>query len=134
MGYSITGPNGKTIYIRLLASNPYLSVRSNWACVSISHTEGYIDQEAYNTHYYNEPQSASLTFEEKTLKVSYDSFCLHKKLISLQLTANIGQADRATATYVLTYVWRITIDGMSWLSFYRFEFGYVAAAASGVGH
>lgn len=88
VGYSITSPNGTTIYIRLLASNPYLSFRSNWACVSISRAEDCINQDTYNTHYSNEPQSASLSFEGKTLN----------------LTANIGQADKATATYVFTYM------------------------------
>ncbi|KAH7386396.1 hypothetical protein BKA64DRAFT_142709 [Cadophora sp. MPI-SDFR-AT-0126] len=88
VGYSITGPGGTTIYIRLLASNPYMSVRGNWACVSLSHAEGSINQDTYNAHYYNEPQSASLSFEGKTLK----------------LTATIGGATKATATYVLSYV------------------------------
>jgi len=88
VGYSITSPSGTTIYIRLLASNPLMSFRSNWACVSISHAEDCINQDTYNTHYYNEPQSASLSFEGKTLK----------------LTATIGGARKATAAYVFTYM------------------------------
>ncbi|KAF2799550.1 hypothetical protein K505DRAFT_370866 [Melanomma pulvis-pyrius CBS 109.77] len=88
VGYSITSPKGTTIHIRLLASNPFMSFRSNWACVSMYHAGGCIDQDAYNNHYYNEPQSASLAFEGKTLN----------------LTSNIGHADRATATFVLTYM------------------------------
>ncbi|KAL7756740.1 hypothetical protein ACKLNR_013733 [Fusarium oxysporum f. sp. zingiberi] len=88
VGYSLTSKNGATIYIRFLASNPYLSVRDNWACVSLSSIDQGINQDTYNYHYYNEPQHASMSFEERTLN----------------LTSNIGHADRATATFVLTYV------------------------------
>ncbi|KAF4499517.1 hypothetical protein FAGAP_4307 [Fusarium agapanthi] len=88
VGYSLTSKNGATVYIRLLASNPYLSVRDNWACVSLSSSDQTINQDAYNHHYYNEPRHASMEFEGRTLN----------------LTSNIGHADQATATYVLTYV------------------------------
>lgn len=70
VGYSLTSKNGATIYIRFLASNPYLSVRDNWACVSLSSIDQGINQDTYNYHYYNEPQHASMSFEERTLNVS----------------------------------------------------------------
>ncbi|KAF5693606.1 hypothetical protein FDENT_1838 [Fusarium denticulatum] len=88
VGYSLTSKNGASVYIRLLASNPYLSVRDNWACVSFASSDYGINQEAYNHHYYNEPRHASMEFEGRTLK----------------LTSNIGHADCATATFVLTYL------------------------------
>ncbi|KAF5572367.1 hypothetical protein FPANT_13136 [Fusarium pseudoanthophilum] len=87
VGYSLSSKNGATVYIRLLASNPYLSVRDNWACVSFASFDQGINQDAYNHHYYNEPRHASIEFEGRTLK----------------LTSNIGHADCATATFVLTY-------------------------------
>ncbi|KAF5987880.1 hypothetical protein FCOIX_772 [Fusarium coicis] len=88
VGYSLISKNGATVYIRLLASNPYLSVRNNWACVSFASFDQGINQDAYNHHYYNEPRHASMEFEGRTLK----------------LTSNIGHADCATATFVLTYL------------------------------
>ena len=94
VGYSITSPSGTTIYIRLLASNPYLSFRSNWACVSISRAEDCINQDTYNTHYYNKSQSASLSFEGKTLNVSYHSFCLHKNWHVCSLLQTLAEQIR----------------------------------------
>lgn len=81
VGYSLTSKNGATVYIRLLASNPYLSVRDNWACVSFSSFDQGIDQAAYNHHYYNEPRHASTPFEDRTLSVSNHQRSLNGRLI-----------------------------------------------------
>ncbi|KAG9495026.1 hypothetical protein J7337_013255 [Fusarium musae] len=81
VGYSFTSKNGATVYIRLLASNPYLSVRDNWACVSFASFDQGINQDAYNHHYYNEPRHASMEFEGRTLKVSIRQRDLDGRLI-----------------------------------------------------
>ena len=70
VGYSITGPSGKSIYLRLLGSNPYMSARSNWAYVDILDSDDSINQDSYNKLYYAETQSTSKLFEGKTVYVS----------------------------------------------------------------
>jgi hypothetical protein len=83
VGYSLTSKNVATVYIRFLASNPYLSVRDNWACVSLSSIDQGINQDTYNYHYYNEPQHASMSFEERTLNVSIGLCSLDGRLMSM---------------------------------------------------
>ena len=68
VGYSITGSSG-TLYLRMLGSNPYMSVRSNWAYVQILTSDDPIDQVHYNALYNAETMSASHSFEGKTLSV-----------------------------------------------------------------
>ena len=69
IGYTVQG-SSSIRYIRLLGSNPYLSVRGNWACVRIRTSDEAIDQDNYNDLYYAGTQSDSCSFEGKTLKVS----------------------------------------------------------------
>ena len=69
VGYKVQG-SSSIGYIRLLGSNPYLSVRGNWACVKITTFDEAIDQDSYNNLYYAGTQSDSCSFEGKTLKVN----------------------------------------------------------------
>ena len=69
-GYSIKGPSGKTVYLRMLGSNPPMSPRRNRAYVSILSSDGPIDQNQYNKLYSAETKSDSALFEGKILSVS----------------------------------------------------------------
>lgn len=69
VGYSVKGPN-QTVYLRLLGSDPYGSVRNNWAYVSIVDNDEAIDQDHYNKLYDAETGTDSHDFEGKKLTVS----------------------------------------------------------------
>ncbi|QPC65916.1 hypothetical protein HYE67_008147 [Fusarium culmorum] len=86
VGYKIVGST--TLYLRFLASNPYMSAKDNYATAAVLTEDKGIDQENYNWLYYEpaDHQHYYKPFEGKTLKVS----------------SQIGQADEATATFTVT--------------------------------
>ncbi|KEZ43359.1 hypothetical protein SAPIO_CDS4819 [Scedosporium apiospermum] len=53
VGYKISTSSG-SLWLRFLGSNPYLSVRSNWAYVDIFTWDKSIDQDSYNDLYNKE--------------------------------------------------------------------------------
>ena len=67
IGYSITS-NGKTVYLRLAATDPYASIRNNRTMVALYDSNKGIDQGNYNA-IYNWGNSAQIAFDGKQLKV-----------------------------------------------------------------
>lgn len=70
VGYKIT-IGEKSIYLRLLASNPYLSAKDNYATAAVLLQDSPIDQANYNWLYY-EPIGhghASKPWQDGNLKV-----------------------------------------------------------------
>ncbi|PTD11253.1 hypothetical protein FCULG_00002824 [Fusarium culmorum] len=88
VGYKIVGST--TLYLRFLASNPYMSAKDNYATAAVLTEDKGIDQENYNWLYYEpaDHQHYYKPFEGKTLK--------------LRVSSQIGQADEATATFTVT--------------------------------
>ena len=67
VGYSITS-NGKTVYLRLAATDPYASLRDNRTMVALYDNDQGIDQSNYNA-IYDWGNSAQIDFDGKHLKV-----------------------------------------------------------------
>ncbi|KAM0387222.1 hypothetical protein ACHAQC_010872 [Fusarium culmorum] len=71
VGYKIVGST--TLYLRFLASNPYMSAKDNYATAAVLTEDKGIDQENYNWLYYEpaDHQHYYKPFEGKTLKVRF---------------------------------------------------------------
>lgn len=54
----------------MLGSNPYASLRSNYAYMNILNFDQPIDQQNYNRMYYQESTGCTMPFEGKALHVS----------------------------------------------------------------
>ncbi|KAM0296161.1 hypothetical protein ACHAPM_010417 [Fusarium culmorum] len=69
VGYKIVGST--TLYLRFLASNPYMSAKDNYATAAVLTEDKGIDQENYNWLYYEpaDHQHYYKPFEGKTLKL-----------------------------------------------------------------
>ena len=67
IGFSITS-NGKTVYLRLAATDPYASLRDNRTMVALYDNDQGIDQRNYNA-IYDWGNSAQIDFDGKHLKV-----------------------------------------------------------------
>ena len=67
IGFSITS-NGKTVYLRLAATDPYASLRDNRTMVALYDSNKGIDQDNYNA-IYDWGNSAQIAFDGKQLKV-----------------------------------------------------------------
>lgn len=69
IGFSITS-NGKTVYLRLAATDPYASLRDNRTMVALYDSNKGIDQDNYNA-IYDWGNSAQIAFDGKQLKVRF---------------------------------------------------------------
>jgi hypothetical protein len=80
VGYSITS-NGKTIYLRLAATDPYWSARNNRTMAAIYDWNKGIGQDEYND-IYSWGDSAETGFDGKTLKVRLFGSCIVRDLLA----------------------------------------------------
>lgn len=70
VGYKLEGED-QTVHLRLLASNPYMSGKDNYATAAVLEQDKGIDQGNYNWLYYEPPNSHNqASFENSTIKVS----------------------------------------------------------------
>ncbi|KAE8323729.1 hypothetical protein BDV39DRAFT_181705 [Aspergillus sergii] len=86
VGYKIIG-GSETLYLRFLATNPYMSAKDNTSISAILDNDAGINQSNYKSLEKREEQDDTRSFHGGTLKV----------------TSAIGQADDATAFFTITF-------------------------------